>query len=273
MATYQEQLSSGKRINHVSDDPVAANMSMRYRAESLQTEKYLDNIEKGTAFLTAGDSAMGLMSQVLAEAKQLAVQGANGTQDANSRKALASSVDSLLTRLVDVANTVHDGRYIFAGTATFTPPFARAADGSYVNYQGNLDNFDVQIGPTARVTVNQNGQFLFKEPLDIFAALIDVRDALTANDPTTITALIADIDAAHDQINNHHGGLGATEQRLDLARNQLETAHTNLGSLISNAEDVDFAETIAQMQMTQVALEAGLQSGARILRPTLLDYL
>ncbi len=273
MATYQQQLSSGKRINQVSDDPVAANMSLRYRAESVQTTKYLDNIDKGSAFIAAGDSSMGLMSEVMAEAKRLAVQGSNGTQDANSRKALASSVDSLLTRMVDLANTVHDGRYIFAGTATFSPPFAKAADGSSVGYLGNLDDFSVQIGPSARVTVNQNGNAMFKEPIDLFATLISVRDALTANDPTTVTTLIADVDAAHDQLNNLHGGLGASEQRLDLARNQLESAQTNLGALISGAEDVDFAEAISQMQLTQVALEAGLQSGARVLRSTLLDYL
>jgi flagellar hook-associated protein 3 FlgL len=273
LATYQEQLSSGKRINQVSDDPVAANLSLRYRAESMQTGKYLDNIDKGTAFITASDSSMGLMSEVMTEAKKLAVQGANGTQDANSRKALASNVDSLMTRLVDLANTVHDGRYIFAGTATLTAPFVKAADGSSVAYQGNLDDFSVQIGPSSRITVNQNGNALFKEPIDLFATLISVRDALTANDPTTVTNLIADIDSAQDQLNNLHGGLGASEQRLDLARNQLESTQTNLGALISEAEDVDFAEAVSQMQMSQVALEAGLQAGARVLRSTLLDFL
>jgi flagellar hook-associated protein 3 FlgL len=273
LATYQQQLSSGKRINQVSDDPVAANTALRFRAESMQTDKYIDNIDKGSSFIAAGDSALGQMAQVMEEAKQLTVQGANGTQDANSRKALASSIDSLITRMTDIGNSVHDGRYIFSGTATFTPPFTKAADGSSVDYQGNLDDFSVQIGPSARVSVNQNGQNLFKEPIDVFSTLIEVRDALKANDASTVSAKIADIDAAHDQINNLHGRLGASEQRLELARNQLESAQTNLGALISQAEDVDFAEVISQMQMSQTALEAGLQAGARVIRSTLLDYL
>ncbi len=273
LSTYQEQLSSGKRINRVSDDPGAARSALRYRAESVQTSKYLDNISKGESFVNASDSAMEQMSQVLDDAKSLAVQGANGTQDAASRKALAQSVDSLLTRMVDLANTVHDGRYIFAGTATFTQPFARSADGQSVVYQGNLDTFEVQIGPGSRVPVNQDGNTLFKDQNDVFASLVGLRDALKANDASTVTGLVQNIDDAHTHLNDLHGALGGSEQRLELGRNQLEAAKVNLDALVSSAEDVDFADTIAKMQLAQVALEAGLQAGAKVLKPSLLDYL
>jgi flagellar hook-associated protein 3 FlgL len=273
LATYQEQLSSGKRVNRVSDDPGAARSALRYRAESVQTSKYLDNIAKGESFVNASDSALEQMSQVLDDAKSLAVQGANGTQDAASRKALSQSVDSLLTRMVDLSNTVHDGRYIFAGTATYTQPFARSADGESVVYQGNLDEFDIQIGSDSRVTVNQDGNTLFQQDGDVFGSLVELRNALASNDAATVSSLVQDIDDVHTHLNNLHGALGGTEQRFELARNQLESAKVNLDALVSQAEDVDFADTIAQMQLAQVALEAGLQAGAKVLRPSLLDYL
>lgn len=273
LANYQEQLSSGKRINQVSDDPGAARSALRYRAESMQTTKYLDNISKGDSFITASDSAMEQMSQVLDDAKSLAVQGANGTQDAASRKALGQSVDSLLTRLVDLANTVHDGRYLFSGTATFTQPFARSADGTTVDYQGNLDTFEVQVGPGSQVNVNQDGNTLFKQQVDVFGSLVDLRDALRANDASKISGLVQTVDDAHSHLNDLHGALGGTEQRLELARNQLESAKVNLDGLVSAAEDADFPEIISQMQLAQVALEAGLKAGAKVLRPSLLDFL
>ena len=273
LANYQEQLSSGKRINQVSDDPGAARSALRYRAESMQTTKYLDNISKGDSFITASDSAMEQMSQVLDDAKSLAIQGANGTQDAASRKALGQSVDSLLTRLVDLANTVHDGRYLFSGTATFTQPFVRSADGTTVDYQGNLDTFEVQVGPGSQVNVNQDGNTLFKQQVDIFGSLLDLRDALRANDASKITGLVQTVDDAHSHLNDLHGALGGTEQRLELARNQLESAKVNLDGLVSAAEDADFPEIISQMQLAQVALEAGLKAGAKVLRPSLLDFL
>ena len=65
MATYQEQLATGKRVNRVSDDPVAARQAMRYRAESLQTDKWISNISKGSVFVQASDEALGQMSELL----------------------------------------------------------------------------------------------------------------------------------------------------------------------------------------------------------------
>ncbi len=273
LSTYQEQLSSGKRINTVSDDPVGARQALRYTSESLQTGKYIDNINSGNAVLTATDSAMEQMSQVLDQAKQLAVQGANGTEDADSRKALAQSVDSLLDQMVDIGNTVNDGRYLFSGTATTTQPFTKSADGESVAYNGNLDTYDVQIGPSSSVTLNQDGYTMLQGQTDVFGSLIKLRDALNNNDPTTVSSLIATVDQAATHVNDLHGAIGGREQRLTMAQNQLQSAQTNLDSLTSQVEDVDYADTISKMQLAQTALQAGLQAGAKILQPTLLTYL
>lgn len=273
LATYQEQLSSGKRVNRVSDDPVAARSAMRYRAESLQTGKYLDNIAKATSFMNASDSAFNDMSQIMDQVKQLAVQGANGTEDADSRNALATSADSLLTRLVDLANTTYDGRFVFAGTATLDQPFAKSADGSQVTYQGNLDSFDVQVGPSSSVTVNQNGFALFQGDTDVFGSVIKLRDALKANDPTAVNNLLTTIDQAATKINDLHGAMGGEEQRLTMTQNQLESTKVELDKLVSDAEDADMTDTISKLQLAQTALQAGLQAGASVLKPSLLDYL
>jgi len=273
VARLQEQLASGKRLLRPSDDPVAARQGLRLRVESFQTGKFLDNITKTTAFVDATDIAFSEISGLFDDVKQVAVQGANGTQDAASRAALASQVDAQLTRLVDLANTSHDGRFLFAGAATTTPPFAASSDGSRVAYRGDLDTFAVQISPTSTATVNRNGHALFKQDNDAFQALIDLRDALRADDPAEVSRLIDDIDAAHDQVNQAHGALGGEGQRLEATRNQLEQARIVLDRLVSDAEDVDLPSAIADLQLTQTALEAGLNVGARVIVPTLLDFL
>ncbi len=273
MADYQEQLASGKRINRVSDDPVAAKIAMRYRAEDQQAAKHLDNVGKAISFQNATDSALGEMATTMDEVKSLAVQGANGTQDAASRRALAAAVDSQLTRLVDIANTVHDGRYIFSGTAVLTKPFIMAEDRSAVAYQGDLDTFEVSVSQAATATVNENGFALFQGEVDIFRTLTDLRDALADNDPATVADLMGSIDTAANHINDLHGAMGGRLQRLELTRNQLENSRLYVGELISDAEDADLPDVIAKMQLTQTALEAGLQSGARVIQQTLLDFL
>jgi flagellar hook-associated protein 3 FlgL len=275
LATYQQQLASGKKVNQVSDDPVGAKTSMRYTGERFAAQKYLDNIDRGTSFMNASDSALNEMSKLMDQVKEVAVQGANGSQDAASRKVLAQSLDSYLSRLVDVANTVHDGRYIFAGTATTQaePPFALAEDGTSVGYSGNLDSFAVKVGPNSSVALNQDGYGLFMKEVDVFTMVINLRESLNANDGDEVNALLTEVDAASTHINNLHGAMGGRLQRLELARNQLEDSTVYLGELISKIEDVDLTEAISQMQLSQVALEAGLQAGTRVLQPTLLDFL
>ena len=142
-----------------------------------------------------------------------------------------------------------------------------------VDYVGNLDTFEVKIGASATVAVNQNGYDLFKGANDVFSALVTLRDALTSNDAQTISGLVSTIDGIHNQVNNLQGGMGGRVSRLELTQSQLENAKVFLGSLISQAEDVDLPDTISKMQLTQVALEAGLQAGAKSLQPSLLDFL
>ncbi len=108
---------------------------------------------------------------------------------------------------------------------------------------------------------------------NVFSSVIQLRDALTANDPSKITSLITDLDAAHAQVNNVQGALGGQEQRLQLAQNQLTTTQTNLGDLLSKTEDVDFPAVISQMQLAQTALQAGLQAGAKVMQTSLLTYM
>ena len=273
VSEYQTQLSSGKRIQIMSDDPVGGRRSLVSRIERFEGEKHLDNIQKSLQFMDSTDATMTEMVSLFASVKDLAVQGANGTQDAASRQAIAQSVSANLDRLVDLTNTVHDGRYIFSGTESLTKPFELNADASDVQYNGNLDTFKVQVGFSAQVAVNETGYELWKSDVDIFEVLVDLRDALNDNDGEAVGDLIQEIDSVSTHVIALQGELGGRGQRLELARRQLEEAQLQLGELISSYEDVDMAETILNLQNSQVALEASLQSGSRVIQPTLLDFL
>ncbi len=272
LATLQERLASGKRVNRVSDDPEAARQSLRLRVDDLKLGKYLDNITKSQAFIEAGDKALESMSAGLNEVKKLALQGANGTADAASRKAIARAVEGELDRIIDLANSAHDGRFLFAGTATTgQPPFALADD--RVAYRGNLDQFSVQITPASSEVVNRNGYAMFQEDNDVFAQLIALRDALLADDPAAIRDTLDGIDDAHRQVVGLQGAVGGQVRRLESSRDQLEHTRVSIQDLISRAEDADLPATIADLQLAETALEAGLQTGARLLQRSLLDYL
>jgi len=273
VARYQEQLSSGKRILVMSDDPIGGRRALTSRIQMSQNGKFLDNIDKSLAFMDATDATMTEMVSVFDAAKKLAVQGANVSQDATSRKTLAQSVDAHLDRFIDLANAVHDGRYMFAGTASLDKPFIVNETRNDVQYHGDLDNFQVDISFGGRSVINQNGYDLWKSDVDVFQVMIDLRDALVDNDAEAVSGMIDELQSAANHINTLQGELGGRTQRLELTRRQLEESQVQLGALVSQQEDVDMAETIMQMQNSQVALEAALQAGARVIQPSLLDFL
>lgn len=273
VAEIQNQLASGKRIQKMSDDPGSGRRSLVFRHDRFQSQTWATNIQHSLDFTSFTDSALNEMTAVFTAVKQAAVQGASDDLDGPGRAALAANITSQLQRLVDLGNTVGDGRFIFGGTEVNTPPFTISADGSRVDYHGNLDSIAVEIGPNSRLDINENGHQLFQSGQDIFSTVIKLRDALAANDPKVVGDLITEVDASADHITNLHGALGGRVQRLEQTQRQLESIDSTLASYISREEDVDLPAAIMELQSAQVALEAGLQVGARTLQPTLLDYL
>jgi flagellar hook-associated protein 3 FlgL len=273
LTDWQLQMADGKRIHKPSDDPIGVRIQMNLKSQSEAIDSHISNIDKSLGFLYTSDSTLSQVTENLQQAKALAVQGGNDTLDAAERKGIAEQVDQLLNRLIDLGNTQYDGRYVFAGTATTTKPFVLDAASNSVVYQGTYDDFEVEISPVSRERVSQDGSTLFKRPSDIFDTLMQLRDALAANDGTTVRALISDVDLGHEQVLNAFGDLGGREARLDATKNQLADVQLNLDEQASVIGDADLAEVISRFNEAEVALEAGLQAGARVLQHSLLDYL
>ena len=125
----QDQLRSGKRVSKVSDDPIAGRRALLFRLEQQRGAGYLRNVERSLTELETVDSTFKEISSVLEAVKASAVQGSDSSSDAASRSALASSVQAQLDRILDLANLVHDGRSVFAGTAVDQKAFALSEDG------------------------------------------------------------------------------------------------------------------------------------------------
>jgi len=109
--------------------------------------------------------------------------------------------------------------------------------------------------------------------VNVFGTLIQLRNALNNNDPTTVSTLIGNVNQAATQIQDAQGSLGGSEQRLTLAQNQLQGAQTTLNTLLGQTVDADLPATVSAMQQAQTALQSGLEAAAKILTPSLLNYL
>ena len=87
------------------------------------------------------------------------------------------------------------------------------------------------------------------------------------------TSDISRFDSAIDNNVSTRAEIGAKMNRLDLTQSRLEDQEINLRSLKSENEDVDIAETIMELRMQESVYQDSLASGARVMQPTLLDFL
>jgi len=129
MGKYQEQLSTGKKIQKPSDDPVVAMKGMNYRTELNDIEQYKRNMNEVHNWMDNSDASLDKATNALQRLRELAVQGSNGTYEEGQRKNIASEVKQIKAHLADVANTKVNDKYIFNGTNTSEQPVELGEDG------------------------------------------------------------------------------------------------------------------------------------------------
>lgn len=387
----QNQIGSQNRIQELRDDPAAAAHATRHDSYRYRLERYSENIKTAQLRHRESETYMQEAVSIMQRARELALQGANGTYTQADTRAMAAEVNQLLNQLVQSANAKGgDGATLFAGDRTKTSPFraiegrlpgfdepvisevqylgtinenrTEIAEGAYVplNFAGNrvfwaenqqvfssvdatsyvvqqdtmirIDDQEIQLrqgdsvsaiiakindsGAPARARLDpiqnslviestsphqlwlddgEDGQVLADlgilngrgnaPPQNIassarvfggsmFDMLITLRDQLAAGDTIDVGGrALGGIDSALDNILGRLGTLGSYDERLSLAFERTENTIPEIAERYSNEVDVDMAEAITELRMLEYTHRAALGAAARVIQPTLLDFL
>jgi len=159
----QGQVSSGKRLQRPSDDPIAASTVLALQRQLGDVSRYSMAIETARPQLEQGMGALSEASSILSEARAIAIQGLNGTLSSADRHGLAQSLRLLKSRMVEVGNSKLGERYIFGGTQTDEAPFSEVEVNGQrrVVYSGDGAARTVAVGPGVDLAVNTPGTEAF----------------------------------------------------------------------------------------------------------------
>lgn len=271
MDKMQNQLSSGKKISKPSDDPVGVAYALRLRNNLVENEQYLKNVEDATSHLEATETALDEVGEVLKRIKELTVQGASGTNNAESRDAIRREVKELREHLFNVANTQFGGKYLFSGTATDTATYTDAF-GNWSNRNYSSINYEVGVG--VKVPINLTADMVFEDAGgSVFQSLSGLEADLTAGNGALIAGRLAEIEKWFDKGNAARAEIGARVNRLEFAKSRIENNTLNFTDLLSKTEDADMAKLITDFKVQENVYRASLASGAKIVQPTLIDFL
>lgn len=269
----QTDLSTGKVLQKVSDDPLRAMDSLKIRGELRRSEQRARTADDTQTRLRMADTALVSGLDLLTRAKELAVRASNsGVADPAARAAIAVEMSAIRDEMLAVANTEYLGRSIFNGTAA-----GQAYDPSTGAYLGNAATINRDVSDGITIAANITGEQVFGAQAsptgDMFAVLDRLATSIAAGDQAAIEAEHANLDTATEQLQAATAEVGSRAARLDGIRTRASADEAGLRERLSLTEDVDLAEALISMQADENAYNAALQATARVLTPSLLDYL
>lgn len=267
----QNELSSGKRIAHPSDDPRGVGIALTVRSALATGESYLRTIDSSLSWLNATDASLGSATELMQRARELAVQGSSDTLSPGQMAEMAAEVDQLLNQMVTLGNASSGGQRLFAGLRTDTNPFTlTAGPPTTVTYNGDSGQMmrEIDVGSTMSINVPGGGPFL-----SMMSALIQLRDDLQAGNTSAVGNDIGTLDSAIDGLLATRADVGGRVNRLESAQTRQRQVQVRLTEQLSNVEDTDYAEAITRFTVQENVYKAALAAGSRALQPSLFDYL
>ena len=265
----QAKLSSGRAIQRPSDSPTGTMAALRLRSDLDRYTQLDRNADDGKARLGTADNALTDGLALLREARDIALQGANGSLSATDRQALAAQVDGLRNSLLAVANTRYLQKPIFAGTAG--APNAYDASGAY---QGDAGAASRTISPGVKVTVNVTGDEVFGAAgNDVFTVLADIAADLRNNPSAVATTDLDRLDAGYLRMQNALASVGSRYHQIEIMQDRNQANQLESQTQLSEVEGVDLPATIVDMQLQEMSYQAALGATAKVLQPTLMDFL
>lgn len=266
----QEQLSSGKQINRPSDSPNGTLVSMQLRGETRANNQYIRGADDGLGWLSTLDGTLTSSSTALQKARDLTVQGLNsGSNSSESNNALAVELDEIRKTMIGYANTTYLDRPVFGGTTTGSKAYDDT--GAFV---GNQDAVQRTVGANSSVQVDANGVGAFGDgDSSVFKVLDDISTALKNNDMDTVAKGLERLDSAANNLKNTLSDVGARYNRITQMKQSAQDRLLDVTAQLSDVEDVDLPKTIMDMQLQQTSYQAALAASAKVIQPSLIDFL
>ncbi|UCE24839.1 MAG: flagellar hook-associated protein FlgL [Candidatus Zixiibacteriota bacterium] len=206
----QTQMSSGRRINKPSDDPLGIQRDLDYRHELAKNSQFLSNVARAQDWEHTYDSLLAEANTLLSSTRELAIAMSSevADDDGTSRGAAAVEIQEMFDQILQMANTKIEGKFIFSGYRTDQRAIIASSNG--VRYNGDTGEIKFQIDNSTDMMVNLIGSDVFLEQLCILGESADLNVGLVGS------TLLADLHNG-DGVSLVPGTIEITDQNLGIA--------------------------------------------------------
>jgi flagellar hook-associated protein 3 FlgL len=258
------ELSSGVRVNSLSQDPVASGENVLLLNQIQRDDSFTQSSSLVTGQLQVADTALGQVVSQLTSAISLAISANNGTLSSSDIKSISNQIAGIRTEITSLANSSYLGQYIFAGGQTSTAPFSTSTTTSpaITTYSGDEDVNSIQTpnGQSIRLNVPGDQIFAGSGSNSVFAALNNLVADFASG--TSSSSAVTDTEAlgtALNYVSQQRVVIDNSLSRLTSASDAVTSEKTQLTVAQTNLMQADVAQIATQLSLSetqQTALEA-----------------
>lgn len=258
------ELSSGVRVNSISQDPLAAGENVLLLNQIQQDDSFTRTSSLVTGQLQVADSALGSVVTQLTQAISLATSANNGTLNSNDVQSVGNQIAGILAEVESLANTSYQGQFIFAGGQNSTAPFStsNAMSPSVTSYNGDsgVNYLQMPNGQKIQLNVPGNQIFLGSGTTSVFAALNNLVADYSSGKVNTQQAVTdtAALNTALNYVSQQRVTLDNSITRLTAATDAVTSQQTQLTAAQTNLMQADVPQVATQLSLNetqQTALE------------------
>lgn len=296
----QQQLATGRRINTPADDPAAYSRARRLELLQELTERRLQLLQAISHEEQLLHTTTEALEDALQQVRQLLVQALD-PKNLDKPAFLAQHLRQRLDDLLTLANTNADGRHLFGGTLTLFPdgqgpfllhqeaPTQENPSGLRIEFRGNLAERSLELFAGQREKLSLPADEVFgRDGTELFGLLLaaynllayradgsprSAEESLSAAERAQLEALLPQLATFQAQLTRATARAGARQERWEALQQQLHNYRTQLRAFQSAAEEADLAQLALELRQSQTALEALLQTSARLLGLSLFEFL
>ncbi|MHB9922097.1 flagellar hook-associated protein FlgL [Clostridium botulinum] len=300
----RQQLTSGKNFSKPSHDPAGVIRSMQLYSGIDANKQYNKNISNVKNWLDVTDTALAQLGNQLGTIRNKLLAAGDAGYGEVERKAIKDEINEVIGSISQTLNTTFDGKYIFSGTRVTAKPtgtekngenneliylkkdgstkLENPVDDEYIQMQEKLkaeisEGVIIEYNVTSKQIIEDGGVDLRELLKNIVNHLDGKNDDGTTMDVDAIKKLVNEDLASIDKVNENllkvRAEVGAKQNRMDSAKEMNTETNFNLHEILSNIEDVDVVEKNMEYAILQSVYISSLQTSAKVLQPTLMDYL
>jgi flagellar hook-associated protein 3 FlgL len=281
LSKLMEQMSTQKRVNVPSDDPVAATRLVQLNREQSAIKQYQENIDRVSGTLSVQESHIKAMSDNLLAINDKLLSANNSTYSQKDMAGYGVELGSMLDSLVDSLNAQNEnGSYLFSGTKTDTKPVVLdEATGKYV-YQGNDGTRSTTVANSITVQENTNIASAFSSggnDLEMLNQLKELSEKMQDpnadfNDYQPQIKQVLELESdSRDKVSAMFTDLGGRQNQLTL----LDNAHTDVSlandQVVHDLSDTDWAATSMNMQLYVNSVQISNKAYSMVSQLSLFD--